>query len=194
MCSSVPHWSFTFVTGVNAQINSQMSLCLAYLDCAHVFQGSSRGKRANLGQNFGFEICLRHSYSPHLLAKPFQHNSQISPIHSLIDGTICFEPNSWTKIQQHQIFFSTKFTHMPTETASCFQNLSKCNVTAIAKCHDKMILLMFNTDWQLAQNMCKVGQWKFSHSNCTQVMDICCLHIVLVELFKRMPCFLFVKV
>ena len=69
-------------------------------------------------------------------------------------------------------------------------------MTATVKYHDKMILLMFNTNWQFAQNMCKVGQRRFSDSNCTQVIEICCLCVVLVELFKRifkrMLCFLLV--
>ena len=51
---------------------------------------------------------------------------------------------------------------------------------------------MFNTNWQFAQNMCKVGQQRFSDSNCTQVIEICCLCVVLVELLKRMPFFLLV--
>lgn len=66
-------------------------------------------------------------------------------------------------------------------------------MTAPVKYHDKVILLMLNPNWQFAQNMCQVGQGRFSDSNCTKVMDICCLCIALVELFKRMPCFLLVE-
>lgn len=67
-------------------------------------------------------------------------------------------------------------------------------MTATVKYHNKMILSTFNTNWRFAQNMCKVGQQRFSDSNCTQVIEICCLCVVLVELFKRMLFFLLVVV
>ena len=97
------------------------------------------------------------------------------------------------KYSRIKSFFPPKFIHMPRDPDLCFQNLRKCDVTAIAKHHDRVILLMFNPNWQLAQNMCKVGQERLSDSNRTTVMDICCLRVALVELLKRMPCFLLVQ-
>lgn len=97
------------------------------------------------------------------------------------------------KYSSIESFFPPKFMHTPRDPDLCFQNLRKCDVTATAKHHDRVILLMFNPNWQLAQNMCQVGQGRLSDSSCTTVMDICCLCVVLVELLKRMPCFLLVK-
>lgn len=59
-------------------------------------------------------------------------------------------------------FFRTKFTHVPTDTASGFQNLRKCDVTAAAKRQDKGILLLFSQGWQWAQNTDEVGQGRRS--------------------------------
>jgi hypothetical protein len=66
-----------------------------------------------------------------------------------------------SKRQKDQIIFlSTKFIYVSMDIleASYFQNLNKRDVTVTAKLHDGVTLLVFNVNWQLAQNMCKVGQ------------------------------------